>query len=144
MARKSEDYVEATRVRAHLFRCGRKLKDLRDTHHRYYNGSACYSRDENPVQGRVDGRIVVDAACFQKMSTNYFRQMVICPDHGFGISVFLKLSWVAHPLTRPSIKHLLTMFRVRYRLNWQVKRLLTNPKVAILRRTGSLHIIITR
>ena len=68
--------------------------NLRGAHHRYCNGSAFYMREGEPVEVRIDCRIMVDAACFRKMNPNYFRPtVVIDPDHGYDLSPFLELSW---------------------------------------------------
>ncbi|PMD60205.1 P-loop containing nucleoside triphosphate hydrolase protein [Hyaloscypha bicolor E] len=66
-------HAEARTVRADLLGCGRKFMSLRGTYHRCYNGSAFYVRDGQQVEVRIDGRIMVDAACFRKMNPNYFR-----------------------------------------------------------------------
>lgn len=83
-------HAEATRVRADLLGCGRKFMRLKGAHHRHCNGKAFYMRDRKQVEVRIDGRIMVDAACFRKMNPNYFRPTVIDLDHGFDLSVYLE------------------------------------------------------
>ncbi len=83
-------HAEVTKVRADLLGCGRKFMNLRSGHHRYCNGSAFYMRDGERVEVRIDGRIMVDAACFRKMNPNYFRPTVIDFDHGIDLSAYLE------------------------------------------------------
>jgi hypothetical protein len=66
-------HTDATDVRAELLRCGQKFTHLRGAHHRYCNGNTFYKRDGQLVEVRIDSRIMVDAAFFQKMNPNYFR-----------------------------------------------------------------------
>jgi hypothetical protein len=49
------------------------------------NGKAFYIREGEPVQVRIDGRIMVDAAFFRKVNPNYFRPTVIDVDHAFDL-----------------------------------------------------------
>jgi hypothetical protein len=85
-------HTETTRVRANLLRCGRKFMRLRGAHYYYCNGSAFYMRDGEPVEVRIDGRIMVDAAGFRKMNPNYFKPTVIDLNfaHGFDISAYIE------------------------------------------------------
>ena len=82
-------HVQAAEIRADLLRCGRKFMSLMGANHRHCNGNAFYIRDGEPVEVRIDSRIMVDAAWFRKMNPNYFRSAVIDLDHGFDISAFL-------------------------------------------------------
>lgn len=82
-------HVQATEIRADLLRCGRKFMSLMGANHRHCNGNAFYMRDGEPVEVRIDSRIMVDAAWFRKMNPNYFRSTAIDLDHGFDISAFL-------------------------------------------------------
>jgi hypothetical protein len=87
-------HAEATKVWADLLGCGLKFMNLRGAHHRYCNGSAFYMREGEPVEVRIDCRIMVDAACFRKMNPNYFRPTVVIDrDHRYNLSPFLELSW---------------------------------------------------
>jgi len=52
-------------------------------------------RDGEPVEVRIDGRIMVDAACFRKMNPNYFRSTVIDLDHGIDLSAYFEPLWDA-------------------------------------------------
>jgi len=81
-------HAEATAVRSDLLGCGRKFMSLRGPRHCHCNGKAFYIRDGELVQVRIDGRIMVDAACFRKMNPNYFRPTVIDLDYGFDLSAY--------------------------------------------------------
>jgi hypothetical protein len=52
-------------------------------------------RDGEPVEVHIDGRIMVDAACFRKMNPNYFKPTVIDFDHEFDFSTFFESFWDA-------------------------------------------------
>jgi hypothetical protein len=87
-------YTEATRVRADLLGYGLKFMNLRGAHHRYYNGSAFYIHEGEPVEVYINYRIMVNTACFRKINLNYFRPtVVINRDHGYNLLAFLKPSW---------------------------------------------------
>jgi hypothetical protein len=66
-------HTDAIGVQAKLLRYGRKFMRLRGAHHCYCNGKAFYKHDGELVEVRIDGRIMVDAAFFQKMNPNYFQ-----------------------------------------------------------------------
>jgi len=67
--------------------------NLRGAHYRYCNGSAFYIREGELIEVRIDCRIIIDAAYFQKINLNYFRPTVVIDrDYGYDLSPFLKLS----------------------------------------------------
>ncbi|KAG9230113.1 hypothetical protein BJ875DRAFT_546439 [Amylocarpus encephaloides] len=57
--------------------------------HCHCNGNAFYLRDGEPVEVRIDSRIMVDVAWFRKMNLNYFKSTVIDIDYWYDISAFL-------------------------------------------------------
>lgn len=82
-------HAQATRIRADLLRCGRKFMSLMGANHCHCNGNAFYMRDGEPVEVRIDSRIMVDAVWFRKMNPNYFRSTAMDLDHGIDISAFM-------------------------------------------------------
>jgi len=82
-------HVQATRIRADLLRCGRKFMSLMGANNCHCNGNAFYMRDGEPVEVRIDSRIMVDAVWFRKMNPNYFRSTAMDLDHGIDISAFM-------------------------------------------------------
>jgi hypothetical protein len=82
-------HVQATRIRADLLRCGRKFMSLMGATHCHCNGNAFYMRDGEPVEVRIDSRVMVDAVWFRKMNPNYFRSTAMDLDHGIDISAFM-------------------------------------------------------
>lgn len=67
-----EYHPEPDTTRRQLIECGREYVSLTGIHHRQYEGTAFYIGDEGEIICRyVQGRIVVDAICFQENKPNY-------------------------------------------------------------------------
>jgi len=65
-------HLEKDETRKELIQCGRKYVDLMGVHHKKYLGRAFDYDDEGEIAARhVEGRIMVDAVCFQESKPNY-------------------------------------------------------------------------
>ncbi|KAG0645018.1 26S proteasome regulatory subunit [Hyphodiscus hymeniophilus] len=67
------------KVKAELIENGQKFVSLIGSHHRQYNGTAFYMNKGVPVELNVNGRIMIDAAFFQRINPNYSRLKITDP-----------------------------------------------------------------
>lgn len=67
-----ECHPEPDTTRRQLIQYGREYVSLIGIHHRQYDGTAFYIDDEGEIVRRyIQGRIMVDAICFQENKPNY-------------------------------------------------------------------------
>lgn len=60
-------------MKAHLVECGRKFVSILGACHRHCQGTAFYIKEGEAFTVSVDSRIMLDAACFRRMNSNYIR-----------------------------------------------------------------------
>lgn len=74
-----QHHLESPKVKAELVRNGQKFVALIGSHYRQYSGTAFYMSNGVPMEFSVDGRVMIDAAFFQKINPNYSRLKITEP-----------------------------------------------------------------
>lgn len=60
-------------LKKHLVGRGQKFRDMRDSHHVYYQGNAFFQETKGPVRIPVKSRIMIDVGLFRKSNPSYPR-----------------------------------------------------------------------
>ena len=72
-------HPQSVQAKAELVQNGQKFVSLIGSHFRHYNGTAFYMDKGLPVEFNVDGRVMIDAAFFQRINPNYSRLKITEP-----------------------------------------------------------------